>query len=354
MSESKYQATPADGKEILRILESSAAKGSIELIYTRRPDAYESYIKDAKDTRVFISRDGEKAIGTCAELIREVYIGGEACRSAYICGLKKDADYEGSVGFGARFIKDLQQNDIDFYYCSVVAENTDARRMFEKSRLLLEMKCISGYKTYILSPRVRIKAPKHELIFRKANERDRRKLISFLNAEGKKRDMFPVIKTLDEFYNLSAEDFYLLLDGERIVAAAALWKQTEYKQYVVKKYRGIMRLARAANPILSALRYIRLPKENAPLDFPMLAFFLCESDSDEYFRIFLSEIKREIAKDYGMFVIGLNEGNFAFPILEKLPSVSFETNLYEIRFPWSGQKYKSPDPQSSFFECGLL
>ena len=114
MSESKYQATPSDGKEILRILESSAAKGSIELIYTRRPDAYKSYMKDDKEARVFISRDGERAIGTCAELIREVYIDGEICRIAYVCGLKKDAEYDGGVGFGARFIKDLQQNDIDF------------------------------------------------------------------------------------------------------------------------------------------------------------------------------------------------------------------------------------------------
>ena len=31
MIESKYAASPSDGKEILRILESSAAKGSIEL-----------------------------------------------------------------------------------------------------------------------------------------------------------------------------------------------------------------------------------------------------------------------------------------------------------------------------------
>ena len=134
MSESKYLASANDGKEILRILESSAAKGNIELIYTRRPDAYESYMKEAGQARVFISRDGEHAVGTCAEVIREVYIGGRVCRAAYVCGLKKDAEYDGGIGFGARFIRDLQCDDIDFYFCSVVAENTDARRMFEKSR----------------------------------------------------------------------------------------------------------------------------------------------------------------------------------------------------------------------------
>ncbi len=354
MSESKYLASANDGKEILRILESSAAKGSIELIYTRRPDAYESYMKESGEARVFISRDGGRAIGTCAEVIREVYIGGEVCRVAYICGLKKDAEHGGGVGLGARFIRDLQRDDIDFYFCSVVAENTDARRMFEKSRRLLEMKQTVGYKTYILSPKVKVKAKKHSFTFRRATENDRDRLIDFLNAEGKKKDMFPVIKSFDEFHNLGVEDFYLLLDGESIVATAALWNQTEYKQYVVKRYGRIIKLARIFNPFLSAFRYIKLPKENEPLDFPMLAFFLCKNDNADNYLIFLNEIKREISKKYGMFVFGLSDGHYARPFADKLPSISFETKLYEIKFPWSEQTYKTPNPEKSFFECGLL
>ena len=354
MSESKYLASASDGKEILRILESSAAKGSIELIYTRRPDAYESYMKESGEARVFISRDGARAIGTCAEVIREVYIGGEVCRAAYICGLKKDAEYDGGVAFDARLIRDLRRDDIHFYFCSVVADNTHAQKMFEKSRRLLDMKQTVGYKTYILSPKVKINEKKHGFTFRRATENDRETLIGFLNAEGKKKDLFPVIKTLDEFYNLSIEDFYLLLDGEHVVASAALWDQTDYKQYVVKKYRGVMRLARMANPILSALRYIQLPKENQPLAFPMLSFLISRNDNPEYYRIMLAEIKKVIAGSYDMFVIGLPREHFAAPMLDKLPSISFETKLYAIRFPWSEQAYKLPDPQKSFLECGLL
>ena len=354
MSESKYLASANDGKEILRILESSAAKGNVELIYTRRPDAYESYMKEAGQARVFISRDGEHAVGTCAEVIREVYIGGRVCRAAYVCGLKKDAEYDGGIGFGARFIRDLQCDDIDFYFCSVVAENTDARRMFEKSRRLLEMRQTVGYKTYILSPKIKVKAKKHSFTFRRATQDDKEILIDFLNTEGKKKDMFPVIKSFDEFYNLGIEDFYLLLDGERIVATAALWNQTEYKQYVVKRYGRIMKIARIFNPLLSAFRYIKLPKENQSLDFPMLAFFLCKDDNTENYMIFLNEIKRKISKKYGMFVLGLSDGHFARPFADRLPSINFETMLYEIKFPWSEQTYKTPNPQNSFFECGLL
>ena len=354
MSESMYQASPGDGAEILRILESSAARGSIELIYTRRPDAYASYMKEAGEARVFVSKDGERTVGTCAEIIREVYIGGEIRKAAYICGLKKDAAYEGGVGFGVRLLRDFCREDIDFYYCSVVADNKDAQAMFEKSRRIMSMSPMANYKTYILSPKVRVRAPKHSLTFRQATEADRERLIDFLNTEGKKKDLFPVIRSLDGFDNLHIGDFYLLLEGERIAATAALWNQTAYKQYVVKKYRGLMKLARAANPILSVLRYIRLPKENEPLEFPMLSFLSSRNDSEEYYRILLHEIRKEIAKSYGMFVIGLPKNHFAAPLLDRLPSISFETKLYEIKLPWSKAPPQTPDPKNLYPECGLL
>ena len=354
MSESMYQASPADGAEILRILESSAAQGSIELIYTRRPDAYDSYMKESGEARVFISKDGERAVGTCAEIIREVYIGGEVRKAAYICGLKKDAAYEGGVGFGVRLLRDFCREDIDLYYCSVVADNTEAQAMFEKSRRIISMSPFVEYKTYILSPKVKVKVPKHSLSFRQATEADRHRLIAFLNTEGRKKDLFPVIQSLDAFTDLSIEDFHLLLDGERILATAALWNQTAYKQYVVKKYGGLMKLARFANPILSLLRYIKLPKENQPLDFPMLSFFVSQNDNQEYYRILLNEIKREIAKSYGMFVIGLPRNHVASPMLDQLPGVSFETKLYEIKLPWSAQSDTAVDLRNIQPECGLL
>ena len=140
MSKPSFLASPEDGKDILRILDSSAAKGNIELLYTRRPDAYASYMKDSADSRVFVSRDKGVTVGTCAELVREVYIDEQPCNAAYVCGLKKDAEYKGSVGFGARFLRELQDDGIDFYYCSVITENFTARKMFEKSHRLLSMK----------------------------------------------------------------------------------------------------------------------------------------------------------------------------------------------------------------------
>lgn len=354
MRGAKYIASPEDGKEILRILESSAAQGGIELVYTRRDDAYASYMKEPGHAHVFVSKDGDRTVGTCAELIRDVYIGGERCKAAYVCGLKKDAQYDGLVGFGPGFIKALQHDDIDFYYCSVVADNTEAHTMFGKGNRALSMQPIAEYKTYIFSPKVRIKAPKHGMTFRQARSEDLPALLEFLNTQGKKKDLFPVLDSLESFHNLPYYNFYLLLDGSGIVACGALWNQVSYKQYIVKKYRGIMKLARIANPLLSSLGYIRLPKENEPLDIAMLSFFLSKDENELSYRIFLKEVRKEIAKSYAIFVLGLPRKHFAAPMLDKLPNISFETKLYEITFPWSKQSYKSVDPRTLFPECALL
>lgn len=354
MRGAKYIASPEDGKEILRILESSAAQGGIELIYTRRDDAYASYMQEPGQAHVFISKDGNRTVGTCAELIRDVYIGGQRRRAAYVCGLKKDANYDGLVGFGPGFIKALQQDDVDFYYCSVVADNTEAQTMFGKGNRALSMQPIAAYKTYIFSPRVRITAPKHGLVFRQATQADLPSLLEFLNAEGRKKDLFPVIDSLDPFYGLTVEHFYLLLDKNRIVAAGALWDQTGYKQYIVKKYHGLMKLARIANPLLSALGYIRLPQQEQPLKLTMLSFFLSKNDNAEWYRIFLARIRREIAKSHEIFVLGLPKNHFAASMLDRLPNISFETRLYGITFPWSKQAYQTVDAETIDPECGLL
>ena len=354
MRGAKYIASPEDGKEILRILESSAAQGGIELVYTRRDDAYASYMKEPGHAHVFVSKDGDRTVGTCAELVRQVYIGGQKRKAAYICGLKKDAGYDGLVGFGPGFIKALQHDDVAFYYCSVVVDNTEAQKMFSKNSRALSMRPFAEYKTFIFSPRVRIKAPKHGLSFRQATEADLPSLLEFLNAEGRKKDLFPVIDSLDQFYGLMVENFYLLLEGNQIVATGALWDQTGYKQYIVKKYHGLMSLARIANPLLSALGYIRLPKEEQPLDLAMLSFFLSKDDNEKLYRIFLKEIRREIARSHEIFVLGLPKKHFAAPMLDKLPNISFETKLYEVTFPWSVQAYQEVDPGGMLPECGLL
>ena len=137
--QSVYEAGKADGADISRLLESPVDAGLIQAIYTRRPDAYESYMKESGEPRVFVFKRRDRVVATCAELIRDVYVHGEVKRSAYFCGLKRDPAYPGLIPAGAGFFNAIQRPDIDFYYCAVLANNRDVMEKFEKKRGILDL-----------------------------------------------------------------------------------------------------------------------------------------------------------------------------------------------------------------------
>ena len=348
-------AEEKDGERILEILECSPAKGSIELLYTRRPDAFLSYKKESPDTQVFVVKEGERIIGTAAEIIRDVYIGGEPRKLCYVCGLKKDIHYEKPVNWGKVFIRNLVRDDIDAYFCSIISDNEDAKKLFEKKRRrTMNMDFLQQYTTYMLSPSVKIKVAENSYTFRQARQKDEQEILAFLNAEGKKKEFFPVFHRLDQFSDLNVEDFYVLKDNNEILAVGAVWNQVAYRQYIVKEYRGIMKIARYFNPVLKLMGYIQLPKENEAIHFPMLSFFISRDDNEEYYKAFLRHIAREIKKNYGMFVVGTAQNSFANGIYKKLKNIHFDSRIYAIDFILGDGKKQNIDQENIWLECGLL
>lgn len=355
MSQQTVLAEQNEGERILEILESSPAKGAIELLYTRRPNAYESYHKESEDVMVHVIKDDDKIIATNAEIIRDVYINGEIKKLSYVCGLKKDPYYDGVVNWGRMFFNELTREDIDCYFCSIIEDNKNARTLFEKKRKRsMNMEFLQTYTTYLLKPYFSFKLGNTECEFKQVEKSDEEKLIKFLNEEGKNKDFFPVFYSLNQFHNLSSKDFYILKKNNEILACGALWNQTSYRQYIVKRYNGMMKIARVLNPILNKLGYIKLPKEDEVLNFPMLSFFIAKDDTPEYYMEFLNYIVKRIKKNYDMFVIGNVANSFSNDIYKELKNISFSTKIYSIDFMISDGKVQKIDKNNLWLECGLL
>ena len=355
MSQKTYLADKTDGERILEILESSSAKGSIELLYTRRPNAYESYQKESNEAYVYAVKDENMMLGTVAEVVRKVYIGGEEKKLGYVCGLKTAPDYQGNVNWVKTFIGNLVKEDIDCYFCSIVSDNIEARRLFEKKRRkTMNMEFLQGYTTFMLAPYFHFYVKNKNYIFEKVTKETEASVIEFLNREGSKKDFFPVIESLSQFTDLNPEDFYVLKADGEIVTVGALWKQTAYRQYIVTKYSGLLKIGRGLNPILKVLGYIQLPKENEVLDFPMLSFFISKDDNEEYYKAFLNNINPVIKKEYGMFVIGTTDSSFTHNIFKKVRNIHFDTKIYEIEFIWGNGKRADVKGNNIWLECGLL
>lgn len=355
MRQITYPAKKEDGERILEILESSPAKGSIELLYTRRSNAYESYQKESDEVYVYVVKEGEKILGTVAEVVRKVYISGEIKKLGYVCGLKTAPDYQGNVNWVKTFIGNLVKEDIDCYFCSIVSENALARKLFEKKRSrTMNMEFLQGYTTYMMAPYFKFPVQNADYVFGQVSKEDEKEVLEFLNSEGQKKDFFPVIESLSQFTDLKTSDFYYLKKDEKIVAVGALWKQTAYRQYLVKKYRGILKAGRFFNPVLKMLGYIQLPKENEVLDFPMLSFLISRDDNEEYYKAFFNHIHPVIKKNYGMYVIGTTGTGCVEAILKKVRNIHFDTRIYEIEFILGNGKKSDVKKDNIWLECGLL
>lgn len=353
MDKAKFLAKKEDGKQIAELLESNAGNGQIVVAYTRRPDAYESYMREAGDVKVFVDKENGECIKTFAEITREVYIDKKIHKVGYICGLKKKASHEGFSLSDYAMFKNIKDENVNMHYCCVLNDNTYMQNMMKKNRKLLKTDIVSLLTTYMFNPNVKIKITDNNYVFRKAKISDTEKLIKYLNDEGSKKDLFPVIKTIDQFYNLKIDDFYLLLDNDNIICVGSLWDVTPYKQYTIKKYSKFLKFIRIFNPILSALKYISLPKENEPIPFPFISFLLSKDDIKENYIIFLSQIIKVAAEKYNVVGIALPKNHGLNETMKKIKNVSFGSLILSVSFSWDKEKL-AINPNNIFTENALL
>ncbi|MBQ9624547.1 MAG: hypothetical protein IJR47_00415 [Clostridia bacterium] len=355
MSQKVELATAQDGERLLELMEATSAKGKIELIYTRRPNAYLSYQREGGAVKVLKVVENEQIIGSVAKITREMYIDGERERVCYLCGLKKDESYAGNINWGKAFLRSVLDEECHRYICSVLSDNDKAKNMAKKVRRhTVNFELLTEYTTYIIAPYFQLEVKENHCAFRQANKNDEKILLEFLNSEGSKKNMFPVFKSINQFADLCIKDFYILEDKGKIAAVGALWNQTQYKQYVVKKYNGAMRFARALNPLLKRMGYITLPRENEGFDFPMLSFFISRNEDENYYKVFLNNIVEVIKKQYGMFVVGTAKEYFANDIYKKLKSINFKSQIYAVHLVDLQEKRQNIKTQNIWLECGLL
>ena len=345
-----------DGKGVLEIMESDIAKGDIQLLYTRRPDAYASLMEESSKTVVGIFKDDEKIVGTVTGIPRTMWINGGKKTVCYVTGMKCLGSYPGLINWIEAFQKMYDPLDSDIYYCSIVKENTDVIKMLKKVRKKLPFSVgMDFYRTYIISPTAKVKNPCPELSFSRATEDDEAAILDFLKKYGQCKNFFPDIPSFEEENVPDLKDFYLLKDGEAIRAVGALWDRSHSKQYVVKKYANKVKLLRIMNPVISKIGYITLPKEDTEVKFTFLSFFLAEDENADYYRSFLHHIRSEVKKKYAMFVLGTNEHNAKRAVLDEVRSIKFDTELCEVVMSnFRGAERINMDYHNLEVECALL
>lgn len=353
MKNTVEEASFSDGVEMLEIIESKSAKGNIELIYTRRPNAYESYLKESKKSKIALTKDENgKIVFQAACVARDYYINGKKTSVGYVGGVRKRGDYKGLINWKAvaDFVKSC---GCQLYYCSFLSANESSIKLFSKTRSSIpKLTHVCEYTTYVINPKVFKKPVNLQYNFRNINENDLKKVYAFLKQEGMKYTFSLVVDNLEEqFFGLSLSDCYILENGGSILAFGALWNQTNFKQYVVAKYSDSMKLMCKFSKIAELLGYIQMPKENEILNFPVLSLFYAKNNNQQYYKCFLNEIAVEIKKHYKMFVVGMNTGHPNNEVYKQLKTVNFNSKIYFTKFD---NEFMLDENKPFHIECGLL
>lgn len=321
-------AKPEDAQEMLQIYECGDFKGNISVLYTRRPDPFNSLISEGEKAVITVVRDKENGVivGMGACIIRKACINGEIKNTGYLTGLKALPEYRKRVPviFAAyKYLHELTKDEVDIYYTTILKENKSVQKMLEKKRKNMpEYKSIGEYTAYCFRTGEHLKEKGYTL------EKGNLMELQSLNRVGP--DSFNFSPVNVNLHGLGDEDIYILRDHKReVVAGCAVWNQQSYKQYIITEYSGIYRFLKRLP--LKLTGYPDFPKENIPANYGSIAL-LCVKDNNPFLAEQFIRKVAEKADRYGFLMLGLFENHPLTPSMEKLKCIKYQSRLYTVHW----------------------
>jgi len=345
------EATSADTPAILELLELTAAKGSIELIYTRRPDAYASFRRESPETRVLVWTDNGNVAAVAALLTRDFYIEGAIRTGTYLTGLKKRPEVHERLDLAEPW-RQILDSGVNLAFFSVLTSNAGVVRAFRPRTLTSpetwKMHPLGGLTTFFIKAGGRANNTGN---FRQCQEADELALAEFYGRLAQKCEFFPTGIPWRFDDGLPLSEFHVVTDTDgRIVAAGALWDQTDYRQYIVAKYGPGWRLARLLNPVFSLMGYPQLPPSGTVISFPMACFLLSEPGYEDTLASGLTIAARQ--RGYDQLVAGLAHTSPFHTWFAKRRHISFESQLYQVLLADADDSI--PFPSIEGIQCAFL
>ncbi len=358
------QAGEADSAEILSLLEENPLPGKVSLIYTRRPDAYRSFMAEGLEARLMVCRDMQEgriaALGAGA--IHECLVECRPQKVAYLFGLRFRREYLTKrvmlhlPGAYRSIVEHFSGQGVRHFLTVILADNLPARRLLTRERSHMPRHTfLCPYHTLTFLTRRSAPSLSNPYRFRRATSEDSAAIEDFLTKEGGRCDFFPcgIAGLFDRHPELSWESFFLLTDhAGSILACGAVWNQISHKQYINAGYSGSLRWLYRISPLLRPFGYPAMPKPSATLRFFVLAFWCVRDDRADHLKRFLDCLAYE-ARDYPYFVTGVPETHPLGPVLNKWKFLGYDSQIYMV-----GDHVASEDAarlgKSPYLECGWL
>ncbi len=349
------QAGTQDGPALLSLIEGDAAKGAIELFYTRRPNPVASYHRESDFVSLAVLRDGAgRPSLMAANALHRYYVEGEDREIGYLSGIRRRKDSY-PRGNWLRALYEYEREHCHSCLFSILEDNANVMTFFSKHKPgAVTITPICDYKTYMVSPRLLLRFARQDLQVEQIQPDQIDTVYAFLAQHGRQYDFFPVVTDLEkQFGGLRWADCRAVWHGGCMVAFGALWEQSAYKQYIVKAYHGPMRMARALSPVLGAAGYIPIPPAGDVLRIATLTLMSAAGEDPAIYQALLGGLAEEARRrDIKILVIGLPEGNYQTDIIRPVRHLSFGSHIHLLQD--AGETPYAAGGRAPHLECGWL
>lgn len=328
------EATEKDNADIQKILLSDISKGNVAIQTLRGENPFLSYQKEGEAIIVLVrdkKDDTPVLLGLC--LFQRAFLYGEKKIMGYLAGLKIIPEYQKKMVPLAKaytYLYELCQHKADFYYSTILSDNSAMRQMMGKKRKNCpEYQEIGEYTAYYVQG--------------KKKEKEDKKLNNITAYHLKQ----VTISEIEDFYkNESAQyafsmyslydsalknaKFYALYDDALLVGVGYLLDQREYKQLIVRNYKGLYSFL-SKMPIKILTDYLKFPMLPA-INNPMRVLFsqiLVKDNSPQLASTLLMQMCTHVEKDTSI-IIGLHESDTLNTIFSKIRHVKYKSHLYHV------------------------
>lgn len=338
-------ATEADEPDLRRILRENPFPGSIQVTFEREPNFFRAAPIEGDFHQVVIVRDTGtgQLVAMLSRAARDVYLNGQVRPLGYISQMRIVPGYRALPRAIVKMGQVLEELDRDgrapLYLISIIEDNLPARRFLTSGLahvpVLHEFARYHTLALYTRHPRRLLPLPKNLHLERGSVER-LPQILDCLERNGRRYQLAPrwTSATLcqpDHTPGLQPVDFWLALDGERVVGCAAFWDQSSVKQTVIHSYSGWLG---AFRPLINALSWLTglpyLPAPRQPFHYGFASHLAVDDDNPQVYSALLRQVyNRAVSRQDSYLMLGLAERHPFFPLARReYPHIDYPSQFY--------------------------
>ena len=364
-------ASQHDDPDLRRLLRENPIPGSISLTFEREPCYFDASVVEGEFHQTIIARESDSGmvIALGNRSVRPLFVNGAVQDIGYMSQLRVNARYgkgmylaRGLAGGFKKYHELHQDGRAPFYLMSVIEDNLPARRLLTSG--LPEYPCAREYArmfTYAVYPvRRKRDLPLPSIRVIRGNENYADAIVDCLNRNNARKQFAPHCTSGDSLFlsraRLSPADFFLALDGERVVGCLACWDQGAFKQTVVHGYSGSPARWRKIINFFSRFGGVPyLPEPNTPLRYSYASHLAIDDDNPIVFEALLRRAyNHNLEGNYSYFMIGLAESNPLRRVVEKYRPLTYISQIYLVDWNDNDDLLTKIDDRIPGLEIALL